>query len=233
MIKTRTVFALLVIILSGYCTTNSTKQTDGNSSREDFVYLKEQIPNIVLDVRYYSTDNFMGRRVEGYRKPVILLTKEATEALKNVQNELNEKGLGLKVFDGYRPQKAVNNFIRWARDLSDTLTKSKYYPDLPKDRLFELGYIAERSGHTRGSTLDLTIVNIQSGEELDMGEHWDFFGEISHHDSPLVGDVATANRNLLRDVMVKHGFSPYANEWWHYTLKDEPYPERYFDFDVE
>lgn len=187
----------------------------------------------MLDVRYFSEDNFMGRRVDGYQDDIVLLTNEAAFALIDVQRSLREQGLGLKIFDGYRPQKAVDHFVRWAADPADTLTKSTYYPDLPKDRLFDLGYIARKSGHTRGSTVDLTVVDLDSGQELDMGSHWDFFGEISHHDSPLVDAQATANRNLLRSVMLEHGFSPYANEWWHYTLAKEPFPDRYFDFDVE
>lgn len=202
-------------------------------ARQDFVYLQDAIPNIVLDVRYFSNDNFVGARVDGYRDATILLSKPAADALANVQHELNARGLGLKVFDAYRPQKAVDHFVRWSEDPSDTKTKEKYYPDLPKDRLFDLGYIAHKSGHTRGSTLDLTIVELASGQELDMGSSWDFFGDISHHDSTLVDDEATANRDLLRDVMVRNGFLPYANEWWHYTLAGEPYPDTYFDFDVE
>jgi D-alanyl-D-alanine dipeptidase len=202
-------------------------------SRQDFVYIHESIPGIKLDVRYFSADNFMGTRVDGYHKAVILVSKSAAHALTTVQKSLGEQGFGLKIFDAYRPQKAVDHFVRWAADPADTLTKQKYYPNLPKDRLFELGYIARKSGHTRGSTLDLTIVRLSSGEELDMGSPWDFFGEISHHDSPLVGEQATSNRNLLRQVMVENGFSPYANEWWHYTLEDEPFPDTYFDFDVE
>jgi D-alanyl-D-alanine dipeptidase len=139
----------------------------------------------------------------------------------------------LKVFDAYRPQKAVDHFVRWAEDPADTLTKQKYYPNVAKDRLFELGYIARKSGHTRGSTLDLTVVNFETGVELDMGSPWDFFGDISHHDSPLVGEEATVNRELLRGLMLEEGFRPAVTEWWHYTLEDEPFPERYFDFDVE
>jgi D-alanyl-D-alanine dipeptidase len=202
-------------------------------ARQQFVSIAEVIPNVVLDVRYYSSDNFVGARVDGYRDAVILLSRTAAIALQQVQAELNEQGLGLKIFDGYRPQKAVDHFVRWSEDPSDILTKEKYYPELPKDRLFELGYISRKSGHTRGSTVDLTIVELQSGEELAMGSPWDFFGEISHHDSPLVDEDATTNRNLLRDVMVRNGFKPYANEWWHYTLADESFPETYFDFDVE
>jgi D-alanyl-D-alanine dipeptidase len=202
-------------------------------SSEGFVYIHEVIPNVVLDVRYFSDDNFMGTRVDGYRRGVSLISNEAARALTEVQKELNKQGLGLKIFDAYRPQQAVNHFVRWSNDPTDILTKEKYYPDLPKDRLFDLGYIARKSGHTRGSTADLTIIRLATGEELDMGSPWDFFGEISHHDSPLVDDDATANRNLLRTVMIDHGFKPITTEWWHYTLENEPFPETYFDFAVE
>lgn len=201
--------------------------------RDQFVNVHDVVPAVVLDVRYFSDDNFMGRRVDGYLDDVILISKDAAFALVDVQRALNDMELGLKIFDGYRPQKAVDHFVRWAADPDDTLTKTTYYPQLPKDRLFELGYIAKKSGHTRGSTLDLTIISLATGEELNMGSHWDFFGEISHHDSPLVDAAATANRNLLRSVMVQHGFNPYANEWWHYTLAKEPFPDRYFNFDVK
>ena len=203
------------------------------NQEKGFSNLQESIPKIILDVRYFSTDNFMGTQVDGYLKPMIFISNEATEVLQKIQKELSGRGLGLKVFDAYRPQKAVDHFVRWAEDQKDTLTKRKYYPDLPKSRLFELGYISVRSGHTRGSTLDLTVVDLGSGRNIDMGSPWDFFGEISHHDSSLVNEVAAANRSLLKNVMIKHGFEPYANEWWHYTLEDEPFPERYFDFDVE
>ena len=204
-----------------------------DNGRQNFVYVHDLIPDVVLDVRYFSDDNFVGARVDGYREPVVLISKTAGQALSNVQASLREQGLGLKIFDGYRPQKAVDHFVRWAADPADTLTKTKYYPALPKNQLFDLGYISAKSGHTRGSTLDLTIVNLESGEELDMGSGWDFFGDISHHDSPLVDAHATANRDLLRDLMIKHGFRPARTEWWHYSLVDEPFPDTYFDFDVE
>jgi D-alanyl-D-alanine dipeptidase len=204
-----------VLFVQG-CSQRSKHQED---AKENFVYIHESIPNIVLDVRYFSEDNFMGTRVDGYHKAVILVSKGTSQALSEVQKKLNQQGLGLKIFDAYRPQKAVDHFVRWTKDPADTVTKKKYYPNHRKDRLIELGYIAEKSGHTRGSTLDLTVVDLETGEELDMGSPWDFFGEISHHDSSLVDEEANANRNLLRDVMIKHGF--------------EPFPERYFDFDVE
>jgi D-alanyl-D-alanine dipeptidase len=223
-----TLFAIAFLFQS--CSQESKHQED---AKQNFVYIHENNPDIVLDVRYFSEDNFMGTRVDGYHQAVILVSKQAAHVLSEVQKKLSQQGLGLKIFDAYRPQKAVDHFARWAKDPADILTKRKYYPDLPKGRLFELGYIAEKSGHTRGSTLDLTVVDLKTGAELDMGSPWDFFGEISHHDSPLVNEEATANRNLLRDVMIKHGFEPYAGEWWHYTLADEPFPETYFDFDVE
>ena len=224
-------FALIVLALLVFgCNQQSGERKDG---KQHFVYIQESIPDIVLDVRYFSADNFMGVRVDGYRQAEILLSSEAAAALLEVQKKLNQQGLGLKVFDAYRPQKAVDHFVRWAENPLDTLTKEKYYPDVSKDRLFELGYIARKSGHTRGSTLDLTVVNIETGKELDMGSPWDFFGDVSHHDSPLVGEEATMNRNLLRGLMLEQGFRPAVTEWWHYTLENEPFPERYFDFNVE
>ena len=156
--------------------------------------------------------------------------KPALTALVKVQNDLNQKGLGLKIFDAYRPQKAVDHFVRWGKVISDTLTKAKFYPQINKAQVFELGYVAEKSGHSRGSAVDLTIINLDSFEELDMGSPWDFFGEISHHDSPLVDSMHTVNENHLRTIMIKHGFKPYPNEWWHYTLENEPHPDIYFNF---
>lgn len=203
------------------------------SGHEGFVQVHTVIPNVVYDIRYYSTDNFVGARVDGYLKATAYISVEAAEALKKVQEELNEEGLGLKVFDAYRPQKAVDHFVRWGKVVSDTLTKQKYYPEIDKARVFELGYVATRSGHTRGSTIDLTIIDLQTRKEIDMGSPWDFFGPISRHDTDLVNEVHTMNRNKLRKLMLKYGFKEYANEWWHYTLKDEPYPDTYFDFNVE
>lgn len=213
--------------------TGCQEQRTAEQDNRGFVSIHEVIPSVVYDIRYHGTDNFVGARVDGYKKATALLTKEAATALKNVQDELNEEGLGLKIFDAYRPQKAVDHFVKWGKDLGDTLTKAKYYPDFEKARLFELEYIAEKSGHTRGSTVDLTIIDLETKEEMDMGNAWDFFGAISNHDSPLVGTEHTANRNKLRNLMKKHGFVEYPQEWWHYTLENEPYPATYFDFDVE
>jgi len=208
-------------------------QIHAQSGREYFINIQEAIPSIVLDIRYFSTDNFVGVRIDGYEKPVALLTKEAGTALKKVQSELAKEGLGLKVFDSYRPQKGVNHFVRWAKIPADTLTKSKYYPQTRKANVFKLGYVASRSGHSRGSTVDLTILDLETGQGIDMGSGWDFFGEISWHSYDQITEEQKANRKKLKDVMSKFGFKSYSKEWWHYTLRDEPFPKTYFDFDVE
>lgn len=200
---------------------------------EGFVYLKEHVPEVELEVRYHGKHNFMGRPVAGYNKPVIIISREAAEALKGVVADLQPKGYSLKVFDAYRPQRAINDFTRWAQELNDTLMKREFYPELDKGQLFNQGYIARRSGHSRGSTIDLTLVNLKSKCEVDMGSTYDFFGEISHHGSGKISAQQQANRNLLKDVMIKHGFRLYTKEWWHYTLNKEPFPETYFDFPVE
>lgn len=200
---------------------------------DGFVDLQEIIPSLRLELRYYSDNNFTGRPVAGYLKPRGIATREAAAALKKVQDELLPFGLGIKVFDAYRPQRAVDSFVKWAENREDTLAKARYYPDVAKRDLFKEGYIADRSSHSRGSTVDLTIVELASGTELDMGSPFDFFGPISWPDSTLVSPSQRANRLLLRTLMVKHGFNPYAQEWWHFTLASEPYPAAYFDFPVE
>jgi D-alanyl-D-alanine dipeptidase len=197
-----------------------------------FVYLDEVIADAIYDVRYYTDNNFIGSRVDGYMVPRVILTSEAANALAGVAEEFRQKGLLLKIFDGYRPQQAVNNFVRWAADIDDKKMKPQYYPDVDKKDLFRLRFIAEKSGHSRGSTVDLTLIDALTGEELDMASGFDFFGEISHHDSALISPQQLQNRNLLRDTMVRHGFEPYPEEWWHYTLAAEPYPYLYFDFPV-
>lgn len=204
------------------------------SNLEDgFSYIKNKIPTIETDIRYFGSHNFTGRPVIGYEAPVAILSTKATLALEKVQNELNKKGLGLKVFDSYRPQRAVTSFEVWARDINDTIAKQEFYPDIDKKDLFVLNYIASKSGHTRGSTLDLTLINLQTKQELDMGSPFDFFGTISHHNTTEITTQQKENRELLRTAMLKHGFKDYAEEWWHYTLIDEPFPETYFDFVVK
>lgn len=194
---------------------------------DGFVDAAKIAPGVVYDIRYAGADNFVGAPVDGYGAPRCLLTREAAAGLAAAQAELESMNLRLRVYDCYRPQRAVNHFVRWAADERDIATKPQYYPDVPKAELFALGYIAERSGHSRGSAVDLTI------DGLDMGSSWDRFGEISHAASGAVGAEARANRLLLKLVMEKHGFENYDREWWHYTLSAEPFPETYFDFPIE
>lgn len=200
---------------------------------EGFVYLHKVIPDIRLEVRYHGNNNFMGRPVEGYTKEVIIISQKAALALKKVAKDLRQQGYGLKVFDAYRPQRAVNSFVKWAKDPDDTLSKAEFYPQIRKNRLFDSGYIASRSGHTRGSTIDLSLVHRDSGKELDMGSPYDFFGDISHHGTGQISKQQQSNRNILRDAMLRHGFNSYWAEWWHYSLREEPFPDTYFDFPVK
>ena len=197
-----------------------------------FVDVAEAVPDAILEIRYFSTYNFVGDRIDGYEEPCALLTKEATEALRAAGDELKEKGYRLKIYDAYRPQRAVKHFVRWAKDKKDTRMKKYFYPKLKKSVLFSKGYIAGRSGHSRGSTVDLTLVDVNTEEDVDMGGTFDYFGVESHTDYRGVTKEQHANRMLLRDVMMAHGFKPISTEWWHFTLKDEPYPNTYFDFPV-
>lgn len=205
----------------------------------DLVDVRGIEPSIRVDMRYAGSDNFVGTRVEGYEAPVCLLARPAAEALAEVQRSLAHDGLGLLVYDCYRPQRAVDHFVRWAADTADVRTKAQHYPDVPKSRLFEEGYIAERSGHSRGGTVDLTLVRepapgeaAEAAAPLDMGTPYDFFDPRSHTESPDVGDEALANRLRLREAMEAGGFRNYEAEWWHYTLRDEPYPDTYFNLPV-
>ena len=200
---------------------------------EDFVYLLDLEPSIKIELRYFSNNNFIGQPIDGYHRSTIIVSKPTAIALQKVQNDLEKKGLGLKIFDAYRPQQAVNHFVRWAKVLNDTLMKQSYYPDVPKSELFKRGYIASKSGHSRGSTVDLTLIALDSGNELDMGSPYDFFGVQSHPFYKKITDKQRNNRMLLRRVMLKNGFIPYENEWWHFTLRDEPFPNQYFDFPVK
>ena len=203
-----------------------------SNDASDFVLLTEAVPDVILEIRYFSTYNFVGDRIDGYEEPVALLTKEAAAALKEASDELISLGYRMKIYDAYRPQKAVTNFVNWAKDAEDTRMKEYFYPDLEKDVLFPQGYIAEHSGHSRGSTVDLTLFDMQTEKELDMGGTFDYFGEESHPDYTDITEQQYANRMLLREVMLKHGFKPLAEEWWHFTLADEPYPDTYFTFPV-
>ena len=198
-----------------------------------FEYLDEFIPNIVFDLRYGSEDNFTGKVVKGYENPRPVSTIEMAKALKEVQIYLELRGLGLKIFDAYRPQKAVDYFFEWSKVKTDTLMKSKYYPNEKKENLFKHGYISKLSGHSRGSSVDLTIINLigeKAGEEIDMGSSWDYFGEKSSISSTKINLIQRKNRIILKNLMQMFGFLPYEKEWWHFTIKKEPFPNKYFDF---
>jgi zinc D-Ala-D-Ala dipeptidase len=200
--------------------------------RSSFIDAAYAVPGLVVDMRYYGSDNFLGRPVAGYEAPVCLVTNETAAALERVQRELAPSGLGLKVFDCYRPRRAVEDFVVWAKDLSDQKRKAQHYPNVDKTKLFELGYIAERSGHSRGSTIDLTLVDKASGAELDMGGAYDLFDTTSWPSDTSVSAAAQRNRDRLQSAMKAGGFRPLKEEWWHFTLEGEPYPETYFDFPV-
>lgn len=205
----------------------------GVESDSDFVVLADVVPDIIQEIRYYSTYNFVGRRVPGYEAPVAWMTRRAADSLRAVSDELVAKGFRLKIFDAYRPQRAVLYFVGWARQSADTLMKSYFYPDVPKDSLFCQGYLSWRSAHARGSTIDLTLFDMQTEREVDMGSTYDFLGHASHfwHQEGLTKEQV-AHRILLRETMMRHGFKPVSTEWWHFQLLNEPYPTTSFDFPV-
>ncbi|TYA54769.1 M15 family metallopeptidase [Formosa maritima] len=222
----------IAIIVSLFFILVSFKQ-EKNKLPEGFVYANSIIPDLEVELRYYSINNFIGDTITGYLSNKLIITKQTAEALKMVQEELLKQNLCLKVYDGYRPQQAVNHFMTWARNLKDTINKQQFYPDVKKKHLFREGYIASQSGHSRGSTLDLTIINADSHEALDMGSPYDFFGEISWVDYHEISKEQKANRQLLQKVMLKYGFRNYPKEWWHFTLRNEPFPDTYFNFPIE
>ena len=220
--------------------------------RDWFVSLTEAVPDAILEIRYFSTYNFVGDRIDGYLQPTALMTRQAADSLRAVSDDVMRLGYRLKIYDAYRPQRAVDHFVRWAADRSDARMKAPFYPDLDKGVLFEQEYIMEKSGHTRGSTVDLTLFDMATGKELDMGGTFDWFGPESHPDfcgdpdtGSYTGDGSAspagrritaeqfAHRMILREAMLRHGFKPLDSEWWHFTLRDEPFPDRYFDFPVE
>ena len=195
--------------------------------------LPNSIPPIENDIRYFTDNNFVGKPIEGYNANKAMMTIEAAQALAEVQIDLVKNGMGLKIFDAYRPQRAVDHFVRWAMDIEDTVKKEQFYPNVKKSNLFREGYIAEQSGHSRGSTVDLTMVNLENGREIDMGSPWDFFDPISWPSSTAVTRQQRANRRVLQTIMLEHGFRPIAEEWWHFTLETEPFPNTYFDFTLD
>ena len=197
-----------------------------------FVVLSDYVPAVVQEIRYYSTYNFVGERINGYEEPCALITLEAARALLAVSNQVNAQGFRLKVFDAYRPVTAVKHFIFWGIEDQDLRMKPYFYPGLEKGEVFAKGYIAKQSSHSRGSAVDLTLLDMSTGKEVDMGSPFDFFSEVSHPDSSLVTEEQYRNRLFLQDAMVRNGFLPIDCEWWHFSLKDEPYPDVYFDFPV-
>ena len=196
----------------------------------DFVILADYVPHMVQEIRYHSTYNFIGERIDGYEEPCALATLEAARALKSAANEFFVMGYKLKIFDAYRPARAVRHFVLWGIEDMDLRMKEYFYPDLEKQALFAEGYIAKQSSHSRGSAVDLTLLDMKTGKEVDMGSPFDFFGEISHPDCRAVTEEQYRSRMLLQKVMKRNGFLSYECEWWHFVLADEPYPDTYFDF---
>ena len=197
-----------------------------------FVDAAAVVDGLIVDMRYFGADNFVGERIDGYERPRCLLSEPAANALAAVERDLSARGLGLKVFDCYRPQRAVAQFVRWAQRIDDVKRKGDFYPDVDKRELFAKGYISDRSGHSRGSTVDLTLVRRWDAREFDMGSPFDFFSPKSWPSDRSVSDQAQQNRALLATAMIRGGFRPYDREWWHFTLNNEPFPDTYFDFPV-
>lgn len=236
---------MIAVVVS--CVSSCKKESAKGVSPADnsqFVNITDVIPDVILEIRYFGTYNFVGTRIEGYKAPTALLTRQAADSLKAVSDDLKRMGFRLKIYDAYRPQKAVDHFVRWAKDVNDTVMKRYFYPDLDKSMLFPQEYIIERSGHTRGSTLDLTLFDMDKEKEADMGGTFDWFGKESHPDfcgNPDTfeyqpSDSLTAeqfnNRMILRRAMMRHGFKPLHTEWWHFTLENEPFPDTHVTFPV-
>lgn len=201
--------------------------------RQGFVDLQEHVPTLTVELRYASEDNFVGKRIDGYDAKRGVASLQTAQAMKKVQADLVAYGLSLKVFDAYRPQRAVDHFVRWASDPADTSTKARYYPDVAKKDLIPKDYIAPKSGHSRGSAVDVTLIDLESREELDMGTRFDHFGPRSHAENTDLTKSQRANRLLLRAVMERHGFKHFSKEWWHFSLANEPFPKTYFDFSIQ
>ena len=206
-----------------------------------FVSITDVVPDAILEIRYFSSYNFIGERIPGYEQPIAMITRQAADSLKAVSDDLLQKGYRLKIFDAYRPQCAVDFFMEWAADTTDVRMQDYFYPELDKSVLIPQGYIAEKSGHTRGSTIDLTLFDMKTEREVDMGCTFDYFGVASHPDVLPEQEIGAYrpinqeqydNRMILREAMLAHGFKPYDCEWWHFTLENEPFPDTYFTFPV-
>lgn len=222
------IFVLIVTLL---CMISYTYASQISYDKSDFAPVYTVIDDAAYDIRYYSSNNFTGNKIKGYHAPVAYMTKEALAALKNAAEDLRNQGYRLLIWDTYRPQKAVYNFVEWINNPADIGDKS-FYPELKKSDLLKGQYIMEKSGHTRGSTIDLTIIK-KDGSFVDMGGTFDLFSEISHPDYKRLTKQQKKNRKILHDAMIKAGFKGIDSEWWHFTLENEPYPDTYFDFDVE
>ena len=213
---------------AGSAAASSTSPDDASG----FVLLSDAAPDVIQEIRYYSTFNFVGERIDGYEQPIALITREAGEALAAASQDAMSRGYRLKVFDAYRPQMAVDHFVRWAEDVEDTRMKEYFYPELDKSVLFDQGYIDKLSGHTRGSTVDITLFDMKTEREVDAGGTFDYFGELSHPDYRGITDAQYEIRMTLRDIMTGAGYLPLETEWWHFRLDNEPYPDTYFTFPV-
>ena len=235
----------LTTILSS-CKASQPIPTDKTLDSSQFVTVTDVVPDVILEIRYFSTYNFVGTRINGYLEPIALMTRQAADSLRAVSEDLKRHGYCIKIYDAYRPQMAVDHFMQWATQAADTLTKAYFYPMLDKPTVFEKEYVARRSGHSRGSTVDLTLVDMKTGKELDMGGTFDWFGPESHpdyggnpetleytDDGTHITSVQFYNRMVLRTAMMRHGFLPLDNEWWHFRLSNEPFPDTYFNFPVK
>ena len=253
--KSKIMIVLLIFVSS--CCPLTPYKADADKIPDGFTDIQKVIPDVLMDIRYYGPHNFLGEKVDGYLAPKCYLTKEAAQALAGIQKDLQPYSLTLKIYDCYRPQRAVNHFVRWATEIENTKTMKEFYPTVDKQNLFKDGYIADRSSHSRGSTVDLTIVPLPApsqaeyvpGQQLfecylpaekrfadnsiDMGTGFDCFHELSHTANTNITSQQKINRLVLKSLMEKHGFKNYDMEWWHYTLKNEPYPDTYFDFVIE
>lgn len=203
-----------------------------NHDSSKFVIVSRLIPDVILDIRYYSTFNFVGERIDGYEEPIAILTKQAAAGLVKANNKAKQLGYRLKIYDCYRPQMAVDHFVRWSKNDDDSM-KKYFYPELNKNELFDLGFVATKSSHSRGSTIDLTLFDISTQKDIDVGGTFDYFGKLSWSENTNdITKIQADNRKLLRSIMVESGFEPLKEEWWHFTLVDEPYPNTYFNFPV-
>ena len=242
MMKKISLMALVITLIATSCKQRDAIKVTPEEDTSQFVMITDVIPDAILEIRYYSTYNFIGERIPGYEAPIAILTRQAADSLKVVSDELKDLGYRLKIFDAYRPQKAVDRFMEWAEDMNDTLMKQYFYPELEKPRIIPEDYVCRKSGHTRGSTVDLTLFDVKLEKEVDMGCTYDYFGEMSHPDvlpgqqagayPSVLTDQQYENRMILRRAMLAHGFKPLESEWWHFTLENEPFPDTYFTFPI-